>query len=68
MASGGVSLARLGADRSGMDLAVGLGASTHDLKPGLVPLISPEKYVARMQGLKVGPKCALRSREGARLL
>ncbi len=53
MASGGVSLARLGADRSGMDLAVGLGHRLTDLKPGLVPLISPEKYVARMQGLKV---------------
>ena len=53
MASGGVSLARLGADRSGMDLAVGLGHRLTDLKPGLVPLISPEKYVARMQGVKV---------------
>ena len=53
LASGGVSLARLGADRSGMDLAVGLGHRLTDLKPGLVPLISPEKYVARMQGLKV---------------
>ena len=53
MASGGVSLARLGADRSGMDLAVGLGHRLTDLKPGLVPLISPEKYVALMQGLKV---------------
>ena len=53
MASGGVSIARLGADRSGMDLAVAMGHRLTDLKPGLVPLISPEKYVARMQGLKV---------------
>jgi predicted Rossmann fold flavoprotein len=53
LASGGVSLARLGADRSGMDLAVDMGHRLTDLKPGLVPLISPEKYVARMQGLKV---------------
>ena len=53
MASGGVSLARLGADRSGMDLAVAMGHQLTDLKPGLVPLISPEKYVARMQGVKV---------------
>ena len=53
LASGGVSLARLGADRSGMDLAVGMGHRLTELKPGLVPLISPEKYVARMQGLKV---------------
>ena len=53
LASGGVSLARLGADRSGMDLAVALGHRLTELKPGLVPLISPEKYVARMQGLKV---------------
>ena len=53
MASGGVSLARLGADRSGMDLAVAMGHRLTDLKPGLVPLISPEKYLARMQGLKI---------------
>ena len=53
LASGGVSLARLGADRSGMDLAVGMGHRLTGLKPGLVPLISPEKYLARMQGLKV---------------
>ena len=53
LASGGVSLARLGADRSGMDLAVAMGHRLTDLKPGLVPLISPEKYVARLQGLKV---------------
>ncbi len=53
LASGGISLARLGADRSGMDLAVDMGHRLTDLKPGLVPLISPEKYVARMQGLKV---------------
>ena len=53
MASGGVSLARLGADRSGMDLAVAMGHRLTDLKPGLVPLISPEKYLARMQGLRV---------------
>ena len=53
MASGGVSLARLGADRSGMDLAVAMGHRLTDLKPGLVPLISSEKYVARLQGLKV---------------
>ncbi len=53
MASGGVSLARLGADRSGLDLAVGLGHRLTDLNPGLVPLISPEKYLARMQGVKI---------------
>ena len=53
LASGGVSLARLGADRSGMDLAVAMGHRLTDLKPGLVPLISPEKYVACMQGLKI---------------
>lgn len=53
LASGGVSLARLGADRSGLDLAVNMGHRLTDLKPGLVPLLSPEQYVARMQGLKV---------------
>lgn len=53
LASGGVSLARLGADRSGLGLAVAMGHRLTALKPGLVPLISPEKYLARMQGLKV---------------
>ncbi len=53
LASGGISLARLGADRSGMDLAVGLGHQLTDLKPGLVALISPEKYLVRMQGVKI---------------
>lgn len=53
LASGGVSLARLGADRSGLDLAAATGHRLTALKPGLVPLVSPEKYIARMQGLKV---------------
>ncbi len=53
LASGGVSLARLGTDRSGLDLAVAMGHQLTELKPGLVPLISPEKYLARLQGLKV---------------
>ena len=53
LASGGISLARLGADRSGMDLAVECGHQLTDLQPGLVPLVSPEKYLARMQGLKI---------------
>jgi hypothetical protein len=53
LASGGVSLPKLGADRSGMDLAVGCGHETTGLKPGLVALESDERYVAHLQGVKV---------------
>ena len=53
MASGGSSASRLGADRSGLELAVGLGHSCTSLYPGLVPLVSPDPYVRRMQGVKV---------------
>lgn len=53
LASGGTSLAKLGADRSGLDLAVGLGHACTPLYPGLVPLESPDLHVHRMQGVKV---------------
>ena len=53
LASGGISLAKLGADRSGLDLAIGLGHTSTALYPGLVPLNSPESYIQKMQGVKV---------------
>ncbi len=53
LASGGISVAQLGSDRSGMDLAVAYGHETTSLLPGLVALESDEKYLARMQGVKV---------------
>ena len=53
MTSGGSSASKLGADRSGLELAVGLGHSCTPLYPGLVPLVSPDPYVRRMQGVKV---------------
>ena len=53
LASGGVSLEKLGADRSGIDIAVGLGHSCTRLYPGLVSLESPDDWVHRMQGCKV---------------
>ena len=53
MASGGISLSKLGADRSGLDLAMGLGHTSTGLYPGLVPLNSPEHYIHKMQGVKV---------------
>lgn len=53
LASGGISVAKLGADRSGMDMAVACGHETTQLLPGLVALESEEKYLARMQGVKV---------------
>ncbi len=53
LASGGVSLPKLGADRSGMDMAVVCGHETTDLLPGLVALESDERYLAHLQGVKV---------------
>ncbi|MEW6751303.1 MAG: NAD(P)/FAD-dependent oxidoreductase [Candidatus Latescibacterota bacterium] len=53
LASGGVSLPKLGADRSGIDLAVSLGHTCTELWPGLVPLVSADPFVRRMQGVKV---------------
>ena len=53
LASGGISVAKLGADASGMDLACGLGHTRTRLWPGLVPLISPDKSVHRMQGVRL---------------
>ena len=53
LASGGISLAKLGANRSGLDMAVAIGHTCTDLHPGLVPLVSPDSYLHRMQGAKL---------------
>jgi predicted Rossmann fold flavoprotein len=53
LASGGLSVPKLGADRSGIGLAEGLGHTSTDLYPGLVALVSPERCVHQMQGVKV---------------
>ena len=64
MASGGISLAKLGADRSGMDLARTLGHQVTDLMPGLVPLISRDRYLAKMQGVKVRAEVSVETKGG----
>ena len=53
MASGGVSVPKLGADDSGMRLVEELGHTRTALHPGLVALHSEDSRVRRMQGLKV---------------
>ena len=53
LASGGVSMAKLGADGSGLKMAEGFGHTCTPLYPGLVPLVSPDKYVGKMQGVRV---------------
>ena len=53
LASGGVSVGKLGADSSGMRLAEELGHTKSDLYPGLVALASRDPFVRRMQGVKV---------------
>ena len=53
LASGGMSLNKLGADRSGIDLAVDAGHTCTNLYPGLVALESSDPYIPRMQGSKI---------------
>jgi predicted Rossmann fold flavoprotein len=53
LATGGPSAPRLGADRSGIDLACQLGHHAGPLLPGLVPLVSPDPWVRQMQGARV---------------
>jgi len=53
MASGGISLPKLGADDSGMQLVESMGHTRTPLYPGLVALTSDNRQVQRMQGLKV---------------
>jgi predicted Rossmann fold flavoprotein len=53
LASGGVSVAKLGADGSGLELAKGFGHRATTLLPGLVPLYSPDEYLRPAQGVKV---------------
>ena len=67
LASGGMSLARLGADRTGMDMAVASGHRLTPIEPGLVPLISPEKYLARLQGVKLRAEVSFASAGGRRI-
>ena len=52
LASGGVSLGKLGADDSGIGFARSFGHTSTDLYPGLVALISADICVHRMQGVK----------------
>ncbi len=53
MASGGVSVPKMGADDSGMQLVEGMGHTRTPLYPGLVALNSDNPQVQRMHGLKV---------------
>ncbi len=53
LASGGVSVAKLGADGSGLELARSFGHQVSPLHPGLVPLESPDHYLRAAQGVKV---------------
>lgn len=53
LASGGVSVPKLGADGSGLELAKGFGHRATQLLPGLVPLLSPDEYIRPAQGVKV---------------
>ena len=53
LATGGVSMPKLGADASGMALASSLGHVRTPLHPGLVPLCGGDRHIHAMQGAKV---------------
>jgi predicted Rossmann fold flavoprotein len=53
LATGGVSVPKLGADSSGMQMAVDLGHIQTPLYPGLVPLCGGDKHIRSMHGAKV---------------
>lgn len=53
LASGGISVPKLGADGSGLGLARSFGHQITALRPGLVPLLSPDQYLRTAQGVKV---------------
>ena len=58
MASGGISLAKLGANCSGLEIAVALGHTCTELYPGLVPLVSQDRQLHQMHGAKVTAEVA----------
>ncbi len=68
LASGGLSLSKLGADGSGIELAEGLGHRTTPLLPGLVALVSADACVRRMQGVKVRAEVRARLGEPERVV
>jgi predicted Rossmann fold flavoprotein len=53
LASGGLSVPKLGADDSGIRLAEGLGHTRTSLYPGLVALESADPWVRRLAGVRV---------------
>ena len=53
LATGGKSYPLTGSDGSGYRLATKLGHTVTELKPSLIPLTSPSKYCAEMQGLSL---------------
>ncbi|MCM1506510.1 MAG: NAD(P)/FAD-dependent oxidoreductase [Ruminococcus flavefaciens] len=53
IACGGKSYSKTGSDGSGYRLAESAGHTITEIKPSLVPLVSPDKYCAEMMGLSL---------------
>lgn len=53
IACGGSSYSNTGSDGDGVRLAAEAGHTITELKPSLVPLVSPDKYCAEMMGLSL---------------
>ena len=53
IACGGMSYPKTGSDGDGYELARSAGHTVTELKPSLVPMVSPDKYCAEMMGLSL---------------
>ena len=53
IACGGKSYSKTGSDGDGYRLAESVGHTVTDIKPSLVPLVSPDKYCTDMMGLSL---------------
>ena len=64
LATGGVSVPKLGADSSGMEMAADLGHNQTPLYPGLVPLCGGDKHIHSMHGAKVNAALSVTTPNG----
>ena len=64
LATGGVSVPKLGADASGMEMAANFGHIQTPLYPGLVPLCGGDKHIHSMHGAKVNAALSVTTPNG----
>jgi predicted Rossmann fold flavoprotein len=67
LATGGLSYPGTGSTGDGYAIARALGHTVTPLRPGLVPLVTAEEWVPRLQGLSLRHVCATLSQQGREL-